>query len=311
MALVRHLTSLDPTYPSRLRRLRAPPALSVSGGSLEAETVLAVVGSREADDGARGYAAELAARLVFAGAVVVSGGAIGVDAAAHRGALRAGGRTWAIAGSGCAHCFPRHHAPLFARIAEGPGTMVWPFAPGEPARPANFLARNRILVALADAVLVVQAGFKSGALHSAGCALRFAKPLWVVPAPLWLESYAGSVALLREGARPLFDEALLFESLGLPPPAPADKRAGGIHKKAAAPTRPTRQTHPARATRPATASLTPAELAVWESMTHAPSHVDEIATRAGAAVEVASAALLTLALENVVVEGPLGFFRRA
>jgi len=280
-----HLTPLDPRYPARLRTLDAPPAcITPSGGSLEAALVVAVVGSREATREAMDFARDLARSLVGVGAVVASGGANGVDAAAHEGALEAHGRTWAIAGTGHGQCYPTGHEALFEVIARGPGAMVWPFAPGYQHRSA-FLARNRVLVALADVIVVVQAGFRSGALHAASWARKLGKPLWVVPAAPWVEGFAGSRQLLTQGALPLWSVHSLLDSLGQGPPS-------------AAPT-----TEPVH-------SFLPHESEVLGAVAGAPLHQDEIATRARLSVQVTAAALLTLALENVVVEGPPAFFRR-
>ncbi len=176
------LTALDPRYPSRLRGVPdAPASLTTAGGSLEADRVVAIVGSRVATPAAAEFAHDLASTLGRLGVVVVSGGALGIDAAAHRGTLAAGGRTWAVAGTGHGVVFPEQHAGLFDEIALGPGAMIWPFAPDYRHRSA-FLARNRVLVALADAVVVVQAGFPSGALRAASCARTLGKRSWVVPA---------------------------------------------------------------------------------------------------------------------------------
>jgi DNA processing protein len=180
---LRHVTPLEEGFPSRLRSAADPPAsISLQGGAVEAACTVAVVGARAAGEGARGFARDLAGTLAQAGAVVVSGGAVGIDAAAHEGALRAGGRTWAVAGTGHTHCFPPEHAGLFERIGRGPGAMVWPFPPQFKHR-GGFISRNRVLVTLSDAVVVVQAGALSGALNAASWAVRLGKPLWVVPAP--------------------------------------------------------------------------------------------------------------------------------
>ena len=278
-----HLTPLDPRYPSRLRRLAdAPASLTTRGGSLEAQRVVAIVGSRKATDDAARFARELAGTLVRLGVVVVSGGALGIDAAAHRGALDAGGRTWAVAGTGHGHVFPEEHGDLFQEIAAGPGAMIWPFAPDYRHRSA-FLARNRVLVALADSVVVVQAGFPSGALRAASVARTLGKSLWVVPAPPWLDAYCGSRMLLDRGARPLLFVEAFLASLGL-----------------AATARPPEPVRP----------LEPSEVAALQGISTVPLHLDEIATRAHLPAHSAAAALLTLTLENVVVEGPPGFFRR-
>src|SRR4029077_15271079 len=135
---------------------------------------------RDASEESTKFGRDLAGSLARAGAVAASGGALGVGASAHQGALDASGTTWRIAGTGCEHCFPPEHAALFDLIGRGPGSMVWPFPSDRPVRPGSFLSRNRVLVALADAVVVVQAGNPSGALRAAECARASSKPMWVV-----------------------------------------------------------------------------------------------------------------------------------
>jgi DNA processing protein len=288
-----HVSPLDSAYPSRLRSLARPPAtLSVRGGSLEAAHAVAIVGSRAAHPEAASFAEALAGELALAGVVVVSGGALGIDAAAHRGALTVGGRTWVIAGTGCDHCFPPEHDALFERIGHGPGAMVWPFAPASAARAGAFVARNRVLVAMSDAVIVVQAGLPSGALNAAAHAVSMRKPLWVVPAAPWLgPAFAGSRRLLERGARPLQSLQGAVSLLAGAPLAPVPRAASVVVFSA-------------------TRSLTPTESGVLAAVQSAPLHLDEIASRAHSPAPAVTAALLTLALEDVVVEGPPGFFRR-
>jgi DNA processing protein len=288
-----HLTPLDPTYPSRLRALSRPPAsLTVRGGPLEAPRAVAIVGSRQACGEAVYFSRCLAAMIVRSGAVVVSGGALGIDAAAHRGALEEGGRTWAVAGTGCEHCFPSEHASLFDAIGAGPGAMVWPFPPASAARAGGFVLRNRVLVALSDAVIVAQAGCRSGALRAAECARALNKPLWVVPAPPWAAGFEGSRILLEEGVRPLTDTTRFLKALEL---SFDDQR-------------PRASSTTAEAHGPG--PLDPIQSAVLCATSSVPIHLDEIAQKAHATVQAAAAALLTLALEAVVVEGPPGFYRR-
>jgi DNA processing protein len=230
--------------------------------------------------------------IVRSGAVVVSGGALGIDAAAHRGALEEGGRTWAVAGTGCQHCFPSEHASLFDAIGAGPGAMVWPFAPASAARAGGFVLRTRVLVALSDAVIVAQAGCRSGALRAAECARALKKPLWVVPAPPWAAGFAGSRILLEEGVRPLTDTTTFLKILELF----FDEQ------------RPRASSTTAEARGPGPTD--PIQSAVLCATSSVPIHLDEIAQKAHATVQAAAAALLTLALEAVVVEGPPGFYRR-
>jgi DNA processing protein len=293
-----HLTPLDPRYPSRLRGLeRAPASMTVKGGSTEAALAVAIVGSRAPTLGAARYARELGGTLAKAGAVVVSGGAFGIDSAAHRGALNANGRTWAVAPTGHKLCFPAEHEGLFAEIGRGPGAMIWPFAPGYSHR-TSFLARNRVLVALADAVVVVQAGFRSGALHAASWARKLKKPLWVVPVAPWVERFDGSRQLLLAGAQPLTSTHLLLQSLGL---RAQGNRAQGAAEASALAAGPEAEPGP---------PFSEHEFKVLAAISTAPRHADAISATAGVSPQATTAALLTLALENVVVEGPPGFFRR-
>jgi DNA processing protein len=283
----RHLTRLDPAYPSRLRDSPyAPASLATRGGSLEADVVVAIVGSRRANGGAIKFTKRLSGLLARAGAVIVSGGAKGIDRAAHEGALEAGGRTWVVAPTGHAQCFPAEHAALFDTVGAGPGAMLWPFgSDGARAFRSAFPARNRILVTLADAVLVIQAGTASGALNAAFWAARLQRPLWVVPTAPWMRGYGGSRQLLRQGARPLRSSQKLLRSLGLQHPClPAEPLS-----------------HPL---------LSSVESRALAALSRAPLHLDAICGRSHLSAQETAAALLTLALENVVVEGPPGFFRR-
>jgi DNA processing protein len=285
------LTRLDPRYPSRLAGLAsAPPSICWQGGSLEAERAVAIVGARKATEDAVALASEIASALVRADVVVVSGGAVGVDAAAHTTALQSGGRTWVVAGTDPDHCYPSTHADLFESIGRGPGAMLWPFH-GAGTRGA-FLARNEVLVALADAVVVVQAGLHSGALHAASCARALKKPLWVVPAAPWMPAFAGSLKLLEDGAFALTSVDRLLRSLGVVSGAAADHCSSGVETSGLMPT------------------FSDCEYKVLDAISKGPLHVDAIVAQANQSAQAVTAALLTLALENVVVEGPPGLFRR-
>jgi len=285
-----HLTPLDPRYPPRLRSLADPPAsITVRGGPVDSSRSIAIVGSREAAPDAVRFASDLAAALARESVVVVSGGAEGVDRAAHDGAMGAGGRTWAIAGTGHEHCFPPGHEALFAAIGRGPGAMVWPFGPAHQHRTA-FLVRNRFLVALSDAVVVVQAGMPSGALHAASWARKLGRPLWVVPAAPWMSGFDGSRVLLADGARPLVSIEAFLRALGLGSAGPPASLPAHGHST--------------------TGPLSDVAVAVLGALSPSASHADSIAARAHLTAQATAATLLTLALEDVVVEGPPGFFRR-
>ena len=132
MAPLAHLTPADEAYPAKLRALPSPPASVSVDGPLGEAKVVAIVGTRSPDAAPCAFARSLAASVVARGGVVVSGGAAGIDAAAHEGAMDAGGRTWVVAGTGQGEVYPKEHAPLFERVVASGGAMVWPFAPGTP-----------------------------------------------------------------------------------------------------------------------------------------------------------------------------------
>jgi len=188
----------DPWYPRRLRGTRgAPPTLHVRGILRDPDRAIAIVGARAATSAAMARAFELARTWAARGDQIVSGGAIGVDGAAHRGALAAGGSTVVVLGSGCDVPYPRRHAALFDQIAAGPGAVVSPFADGTPPRGGHFVRRDAIIAGLADAVVVVAAAARSGSLHTAGAAAALGRPVLAVPGT------PGCDRLLAAGAAPL------------------------------------------------------------------------------------------------------------
>jgi len=163
------------------------------------ERGVAIVGSRAASSTGRQRARAIAASLVRSGFFIVSGGALGIDAAAHEGALEAGGTTFAVLGCGADVVYPDRHAPLFARIAERGGLMS-EYPPGAQPRPGCFPARNRLVAALAEAVVVVDARRASGALITARLALEQGRVLAAVPGS------AGTDQLIAAGlAAPVAD----------------------------------------------------------------------------------------------------------
>ncbi len=185
-------------------------------GSLEAlaRPSLAIVGTRAASPYGRGQARSLAAELAGLGICVLSGLALGIDAAAHEGALDAGAPTIGVLGSGHRCFYPPRNAALAQRMLAAGGAVLSPFPPEEPARPGQFLARNGVVVALADAVLVVEAPARSGALNTASWA-GGEIPVLALPCDVDRRSGAGSLALLRDGATLVRDAADIVEAMGL------------------------------------------------------------------------------------------------
>lgn len=208
-----------PATAERLAELLAPP-------------VVAVVGARQASAAGTAFAHRLAAGLARAGVGVVSGLARGIDGAAHAGALEAGGRTVAVLGCGVDVDYPRSNARLAARIAER-GAVVSEYAPGTPPAPWRFPARNRIVAALGQAVVVVEAARTSGALITAGFGLELGREVLAVPASPWVDAAAGGNALLRDGAGICTGAGDVLVALGIDPAEAAGEERAAVSPDAA------------------------------------------------------------------------------
>ncbi|HLV81501.1 MAG TPA: DNA-processing protein DprA [Chthonomonadaceae bacterium] len=179
---VRLLVQGQPDYPRLLKEIADPPALLFVQGTLTPEDRLSVgmVGSRHATPYGRATAERLARELAGHGLTVISGGAIGIDAAAHRGALSAGGRTLAVLGCGLDVDYPRENRNLFAQIASQ-GALISEYPPGAQPESWRFPLRNRVISGLSLGILVVEASRQSGALITAGFAAEHGRPILAVP----------------------------------------------------------------------------------------------------------------------------------
>jgi DNA processing protein len=213
----------DENYPARLERLADPPPALFVRGALPGpeDRTAAIVGSRKATSYGLRLARTLAADLVRAGFCVVSGLARGIDAAAHEAALAAGGRTVGVMGSGLLQPYPPEHTGLMDRVAES-GAVVSEFPLDAPPSRASFPRRNRVVAALSEAVLVVEAGRKSGALTTARHAADLGVEVLAAPGPVDREQSLGTLGLLRDGATPLGSVQDVFAALGFCDPACLD-----------------------------------------------------------------------------------------
>jgi DNA processing protein len=205
-----------------------PPPVLWTRGRIEALSLpaVAIVGSRAASPYALSVAEQLAADLVVCGLVVVSGLARGVDSAAHRGALAGGGVTVAVLGSGVDVMYPPEHASLAADIS-AEGVVVSELAPGTPPQQWCFPLRNRIISGLSRAVVVIEAGEKSGSLITARCALEQGRDVLAVPGNVLSGRNRGAHGLLRDGAKIVESADDILEELGMAP-APHTSRAAGV-----------------------------------------------------------------------------------
>jgi DNA processing protein len=212
----------DPSYPIALTTIADPPPVLWTRGHanvLSAPSV-AIVGSRAASPYGLAVAEQLAADLAAAGLVIVSGLARGVDSAAHRGALAAGGLTVAVLGSGVDVIYPAEHAALAASIG-ATGAVVSELIPGTRPHPRFFPLRNRIISGLSRAVVVIEAGEKSGSLITARCALDQGRDVLAVPGNVLSGRNRGAHGLLRDGAKIVESADDILEELGMRREAPA------------------------------------------------------------------------------------------
>lgn len=192
-----------------------PPAIWIRGDtSVLAAPSVAIVGTRSATTYGKAVAQKFAERLAKCGVTIVSGGALGIDHAAHTGALSVGGKTVAVMATGIEGAYPNNHRGLFQQIAES-GCLISQFACGTKPDHFRFLQRNQLIAALSDAVLVVEAPEVSGALRTAGAAADLNRMVFVVPGNISLTNFRGSHALIRDGAMLVDHPDQIIESLGI------------------------------------------------------------------------------------------------
>jgi len=298
------LTLADEAYPSRLRRIDLPPpVLFVRGaaGSLDRPRSVAIVGTRRPTEAGRALAAQIADAVAGLGATVVSGLALGIDAAAHAAVVHAGAPTVAVIGGGHSRLYPAAHRGLAAAISGGGGAIISEFAPDVVPSRGTFPRRNRIISGLADATVVVEAGARSGALTTAAWALEQGRGLHLVPGRIGDPAVAGCLAFLREAApeaRVVAGVAELLEDLGL-----LDERRGRHGPGQASPGRQL-------ALEALLATLGPAERALARSVGAGGASVDELVAMTGLTGATVLGCLTGLEVRGLVIEA-FGRYRPA
>ena len=189
------------SYPERLKRIQRPPVVLYVKGTLpDCRYSIGMVGSRLADAYGKKTAQFFAGRLAQAGVVIVSGGAKGIDTAAHQGALNGNGKTVAVLGCGVDIAYPPNNETLFAKIAEQ-GAVVSEYPPGTEPKPYHFPERNRIINGIAGGLILVQAASRSGALITAEFAADEGREMFCIPGNIFSDKSAGPHKLIKEGAR--------------------------------------------------------------------------------------------------------------
>jgi DNA processing protein len=273
---IKILTWEDSAYPQRLKEIeQPPPVLYLRGDYLPDDLfAVAVVGTRRVTAYGRQITEELAGYLASNGITVVSGLARGVDAIAHQNALKSGGRTIGVLGSGVDKIYPPEHRQLADRMIEQ-GAIVSDYAPGTPPDASNFPPRNRIVSGLSLAVVVVEAGETSGALITAEFAAEQGREVFAVPGSILAPQSKGTNKLIQNGALPLLSINDLMQALNL--------TRMGDHKAA-------RKIIPADETEARLMSILGTE----------PLHVDEIRNQTELPIEKVSAALALMELKGMV-----------
>jgi DNA processing protein len=300
----RVLLSSEKGFPPVLRRLPNPPRLLYVRGTLGAEARrVAVVGSRAADETGLEIARSFGDGFARAGVEVVSGGARGIDTSAHEGALWGEGRSIAVLGCGIDVTYPPENAALFDRLANGGGAVVSEFAPGTLPAPKNFPRRNRTVANLCQAVVVVRAALRSGALITASHAADRDIPLFAVPGDPGNRCAEGSNALLRTGAASVATApAEVLRALEWPVPEGVTPEGDAPHSGVWASNQPTERTDEA---------LDAAGVRLWRLLDEStPAHVDDLALRAQIPAREALGKLAELELKGMALQRPGKYFLR-
>lgn len=217
------LNITDPSYPTLLKEISVPPSLLFVCGNVEKLSLpqVAIVGSRNASTSGLSTASEFAKMLANSGFVVTSGLALGIDGAAHTGAMRGlvngditTGQTIAVLGTGPDVVYPRQHGELCQKILGEGGAVITEFLPGTPPLPANFPRRNRIISGLSLGTMVVEAALKSGSLITARYAMEQGREVFAVPGSIHNALSKGTHALLKQGATLVESGKDIVEQLG-------------------------------------------------------------------------------------------------
>jgi DNA processing protein len=270
------LTWVDEAYPQRLKEIEQPPPVLYLRGELlpDDNWAVAIVGTRRVTSYGRQVTEEIASFLAAHGITVVSGMARGVDAIAHNAALKAGGRTLAVLGSGVDKIYPPENRALAEQIFSQGGVLS-DYAPGTPPESLNFPPRNRIISGLSMAVVVIEAGETSGALITAEFAAEQGREVFAVPGNIFAPQSKGTNKLIQQGALPLLSASDIMQALNL-------TRIG--QQKAA------RKALPADEV----------EAKLLTTLGEEPMHVDELRNQTGLPVEKVSATLVMMELKGMV-----------
>ncbi len=286
----------DDDYPRLLKDIADPPPMLFVRGDVEllGFRQLAMVGSRNPTPAGRETAADFARYLAANGLVVTSGLALGIDAVSHDGALKAGGATIAVAGTGLDRIYPARHKALAHRIVEN-GAIVSEFPPGTPPLTHHFPRRNRIISGLSMGVLVVEAALRSGSLITARQAIEQGREVFAVPGSIHNPQARGCNALIRQGAKLVETAQHIFEELG--------GYGEGTPGYTNSPNVDIKETE--------TENLDPEYKTVMDSVGFEPTAVDKIVERSGLTADAVCSMLLVLELQGLIATTSSGHYCRS
>ncbi|MDO8535481.1 MAG: DNA-processing protein DprA [Candidatus Omnitrophota bacterium] len=293
--MIRKITVNDAEYPKILKTLHSPPkALYVNGSFKEEDDFsVAIVGSRRASRYGIEMGEKLGYDLALRGITVVSGMARGIDSAAHRGALKAKGRTIAVMGSGHDHIYPDENKDLYKKIAES-GAVISEFENDISPLPRNFPIRNRIISGLSLGIVVVEAAKNSGALITADFALEQGREIFAVPGKISSLTSEGTHELIKDGAKLVQGADDIIEELGLTEIEPEEGSKKEIREEKIS----------KKTTRYVYNSLTVDERKVYKILSDDPLYIDDVVKEASVEPNKASKVLLALELKHLIKELP-------
>ncbi|MCR5329801.1 MAG: DNA-processing protein DprA [Lachnospiraceae bacterium] len=283
---IRFVSLLDEDYPERLDKINDPPLGLFVIGSLPVSTTpaIAIVGSRECSAYGKAVAIDVAKKLALAGIDVISGMAAGIDGFAHRGALNGGGDTFAILGCGVDICYPRENLDIYTRIKRK-GGVISEYYPGTQPVPFNFPRRNRLIAALSDGILVVEARQRSGSWITVDYGLEQGKDIYAIPGRIGDRLSIGCNNLIRNGAKAVTRAADIIEDL-----APRYLRVRNMQKKEKL------------YTEEASPALTENEAKVFECLESTGSGIEEICAGCGLNADVVIRTLTMLEIQGKCVK---------
>lgn len=286
------ITYADATYPPLLREIADPPlALFIHGDPAQLlSPQIAIVGSRNPSPGGERTAEDFAAYLCGAGLTITSGLAVGIDAAAHRGALRHG-HTLAVTGTGLDRVYPARHRELAHAIVDHGGALISEFPIGTPPRPDHFPRRNRLISGLSLGTLVVEANVQSGSLITARLAAEQGREVFAIPGSIHNPLARGCHALIRQGAKLVETGQDVLEEL-----------PGGLISPRAA---PLSSNTAARAEKESTEVTK-----LLDSLGFEPTAIDSVVERSGLTADQVSSMLVVLELQGRVMSTPGGLYSR-